>query len=551
MKEPLPALSPWAHLRYHLGRFSGYGGLYGLTLSGRAADAPPPRLDDPWPGDPKRGQAILDNDFTFFGKTIHQERNPWESPGAGKDWLSALNGFAWLRDLRALGGEQAVEKARALTLDWAERNQGPNALSHGGHGWDAAVTGNRVAAWLVNWQALFETAELNYRHRLLTSLGRQLRHLQRIAPFAGNGSDRIAAIKGWIMAAALLPGEQRNLTAAVNALTRELMRQVNPDGGHLDRTPQQHFQLLRDLLEIRIAFRTAGADTPYALQSAIDRMTPYLRMMRHGDGGLALFNGAHEGQAAAIDRILAEADVRGRVPMSAPHTGYERLQAGKLLALVDTGGNSPLAGGGGSHAGCLSLEISDGRERMVVNCGGAREGDGEWMKSLRATAAHSTLCVEGTNSSSLLPEGGLGARRAIAEIERQETDGAIWLTGSHEGYLSKFGLRHTRRLYMPGEGDDLRGEDQLTGPSGHEFAIRFHLHPRLSVSLLHNQASALLKLPGGAGWRLRVHGADMALEDSIYFGEGGEMKRCQQIVLSGRVEGESAAVKWGFHREKK
>lgn len=551
MKEPLPALSPWVHLRYHLGRLTGYGGLYGLTLSGRAADAPPSRLDDLWPGDPKRGQAILDNDFTFAGQTIHQERNPWESPGTSRDWLCTLNGFTWLRDLRALGGEQAVQKARSLTLDWTERNQGPNALSHAGHGWDAAVTGQRVAAWLVNWQALFEGAELNFRDQLLASLGRQLRHLQRVAPFAGEGADRVSAIKGWIMAAVLLPGEQRGLPMAINALTRELMRQVNPDGGYLQRTPEGHFLLLRDLLEIRMAFRTAGADTPYALQSAIDRMTPFLRMLRHGDGGLALFNGAHEGSASAIDRVIAEADVRGRIPQSAPHSGYERMQAGKLLALVDTGGRSPLDGSSGSHAGCLALEISDGRERMVVNCSGARSGNGEWAKSLRATAAHSTVCVEGTNSSSLLPDGGLGARRAIAEIERQETEGSIWLSGSHEGYLSKFGLRHLRRLYMPEAGDDLRGEDQLTGPSGHAFDIRFHLHPRLSVSLLHNQASALLKLPGGTGWRLRVHGADMALEDSVYFGEGGEMKRSQQIVLSGQVEGESATVKWGFHREKK
>ncbi len=44
---------------------------------------------------------------------------------------------------------------------------------------------------------------------------------------------------------------------------------------------------------------------PAELVAAIDRMAPMLRFFRHGDGGLALFNGTWEGDRRMIDLVLA------------------------------------------------------------------------------------------------------------------------------------------------------------------------------------------------------------------------------------------------------
>ena len=76
---------------------------------------------------------------------------------------------------------------------------------------------------------------------------------------------------------------------------------------------------------------------PLALQAAIERMAPMLRMLRHGDGRLALFHGAKESDRTLIDSLLAASRVGTPAQPSAPETGYERMVAGRTLVLVDVG----------------------------------------------------------------------------------------------------------------------------------------------------------------------------------------------------------------------
>jgi len=195
--------------------------------------------------------------------------------------------------------------------------------------------------------------------------------------------------------------------------------------------------------------------------------------------------------------------------------------------------------------------MSVGRERMIVNCG-AHPGDPEWRTAQRLTAAHSTLVVEDTNSSEIMPDGALGHGPTVVLCRRQEVDGNLWLELSHDGYQPRFGLIHHRRLYLAATGEELRGEDRLSGGgAGRRFAIRFHLHPQVQASIVQSAASVLLKLPSGSGWRLRSSGGTVALEPSVYLGRAGEVRRGQQIVISGVVEGGEVTVKWGLRRETK
>ena len=145
---------------------------------------------------------------------------------------------------------------------------------------------------------------------------------------------------------------------------------------------------------------------------------------------------------------------------------------------------------------------------------------------------------------------------------RDEDEGAIWLEVSHDGYRPLFGLVHHRRLYLAASGEDLRGEDCLNGnpPGGRAlaFAIRFHLHPGVQAMAAQDGRSVVLRLPKGGGWRLRAAGAEVGLEDSVYLGLPGQIRRCQQIVLSGTTgkPGTEAAeeadrvatVKWALQR---
>jgi uncharacterized heparinase superfamily protein len=427
---------------------------------------------------------------------------------------------------------------------WLARDEAWRALA-----WRADVLAARLVAWITHFDVFLagdEAAAL--RPAVLRSIAEQTRHLGRVAGWEAIGAARLRALKGFLIARLAQGAEERRLAAPLARLERELAAQILPDGGHVERSPAVQLAVLRDLVDLRTALRAGHLPLPEGLQNAIDRMTPMLRMLRHGDGRLAQFNGTAEEYGAVTDLVLTRSEARGRALLSAPHTGFQRLQAGKMVVIADTGTPPPRGLDRHAHAGTLSFEMSWGRERIIVNCGAWQGPDLEWRRAARHTAAHSTLIVADTNSAELLDDGSLGRRPAVTLAERTEENGSQWIAAAHDGYAANLGLLHARQLYLSADGDDLRGEDNLSGPSGVGFAIRFHLHPAVQASLTQDGAGAILRLPSGLGFRLRVEGAQMSIGESVYLG-AAEARKSQQIVLAGHVGSQGATVRWAIRRE--
>jgi uncharacterized heparinase superfamily protein len=252
-------------------------------------------------------------------------------------------------------------------------------------------------------------------------------------------------------------------------------------------------------------------------------------------------------------RADAAGGVEARDLAQLPHSGFQRMAAGKSVVIAETGAPPPHGLDAHAHAGTLSFEFSHGAERLIVNCG-AHPSAPEWRQVQRATAAHSTLVVDDTNSSMLLPPdvaygGGLALAPRSVVVRREATEAGQWLDARHNGYDEPFGLTHRRRLFLSADGLELIGEETLTGRGGKTFALRFHLHPGAQVSLTQSSQAALLKLSQGGGWRLRVQGGDLALADSIYLGQAGMVRRAQQLVVQGAIEDDTTQVKWALQKE--
>lgn len=523
--------------------------LYGWTLSARTPTALMIAPSDPWPGDAATGQAILQGNFICAGQRVAHPAPLWHPLGVDRPWCLALHGFDWLRDLRALGGDAARRGARDLVASWLAAYQRWDALA-----WEPAVIGKRLTAWLGHYDFFASSAEIEFRHRLLGSMVQQARHLGRVLPAGLAGLDLLENIQGLLLAGLALPGQESLLQRGLELLRGELAKQLLGDGGHVERAPARQLALLRNLVVLRSAYHAAELPVPADLQNAIEQAAPMLRLLRHGDGGLALFNGGRASEGWLVDMVLQHAGGAGPTLKAAPMSGFQRLQAGRCLVLVDAGDLPAPGYDAQAHAGTLSFEMSVGRERLIVNCG-AQQGDGAWRDVQRTTAAHSTLCLADRNSSELQAGGASGRRQARVTCRREEAEGMSLLEMSHDGYEPLFGLTHRRRIYISANGEDLRGEDCLLGSADAakhgEFAIRFHLHPDVTVSLTQSGESALLRLPKGGGWRFRASGASLAVEPSVYLGDEGPIRRTQQVVLKGRGHGDETVVKWALQREAK
>jgi uncharacterized heparinase superfamily protein len=507
----------------------------------RVPDAPALPVRDPWPGDPARGAQLLKGELELGGGVRGLRPGFWAEPSGPVLLRAAGHGFTWLRDLRALGTDAARLRARALVSDWIATGAS-DPLSQ-----RPDVAGARLAAWLGHYDFFFAAADDAFRQKLMSRLVADARGLSAALPPEEIDARALTALKGLIAAAVALPDHGGFLLRAQRFLPQEITRQVAPDGSQGERSPTALLAALQDLTEIRALLQAAQATPPTTLAPAIERLAGTLRALRHGDGGLALFNGSKEEHPSLVELVLTQAGRSGRTPANLPEGGFQRLAAGRSLVVADCGVPPPPGLDHAAHAGTLSFEMSIGRERLIVNCGAFPAGGAEWRDAVRATAAHSTLVIADVNSSELKPEG-LGRRPQAVELQRQEANGAHWLEASHDGWAKPFGAVHRRRLYLAESGEDLRGEDTVEAATPQPFAIRFHLHPSVHANLQQDGGAVLLRLPSGGGWRLRADGAQVSVEESIYLG-GPEPRRAEQVVLTGLPDGPQH-VKWAISKVK-
>jgi uncharacterized heparinase superfamily protein len=239
-----------------------------------------------------------------------------------------------------------------------------------------------------------------------------------------------------------------------------------------------------------------------------------------------------------------------------------RLERGSTVVLVDAGPPPPMVLAGAACAGCLSFELSSGSELVLVNGGVPGEIDAGSRSLARATPNHNTLCLGEQSSAKLVRDRHLERDIGAPPLRHpdhvtcalQKADGAIGLEASHDGYVGRWGLLHTRTLRLNGAGSRLAGVDRLGPAKGVvrfswdvPFSIHFHLHPRAEARLAPSAEAAELVLDGGETWRLRATGAALSIEDSIYFADAAGARPAQQVVLRAQCYGASE-VSWVIER---
>lgn len=527
------------------------------------AIAPPERLrvapPDIRTADSTVADEIYAGYFTFEGKTVHtQGASPFAFVPPSPGWRRALAGFAWLRHLRAADRALAQANARALVADFLalRKSSADDPVM------EPAVVARRMLSFLAQSPVLLDGAGPEFYDAFMMSLARSARLLWRtLAGDKVHGADRAVCAIALAEFSACADNGRKIAPFVTRALAVELDRQVLSDGGHISRNPQVVLDLLLDLLPLRQVYAARGVQPPAAALRAIDRMMPMLRMLQHGDGSLALFNGMG---ATALDRlvtVLAHDDSRGAAPTNAPYAGYQRMEARDAIVIVDAGAPPPLEFARNAHAGSLSFEYSLGAERVVVNCGAPAAQHEEARELARATAAHSTLVINDRSSARIAPasrRGWLAGRMVsgprIVRVDRHALGDATALALSHDGYARDFGFVHERVLTLANDGALLLGEDRLVTVegthkpvSGVEFALRFHLHPRLRAVLTADGESVALFLANGERVLFQAEGVAPRIEDSIFFAAPGAARKCAQIVLQQTVA-PGAEVRWSFRR---
>ena len=510
----------------------------------RLGDATPDRIqywgNDPRTGNLERGRDILSGRWRIGAEHIKGEfAQPWPLAQPSRHFAARLHSFNWLTDLAALG---PVANARIAELidTWVELYGEWDELA-----WDPELAAERLYAWLCWGRAAFETGAPERRVALLRSAAR---HARLLLLAQSELSDRhLGSIKAGaalvLAGAAGFPEARRLSEQGEEMLVEACAKQFLPDGGHLSRSPEALAKAFFDLITATEALE----ENPHLITDTLPKLGNMLRMLRHGDGGLACFHGGSEGSAASIDAALARCPGEVRAFQFANHSAFQRLAIGPMCAIFDVGGAPPLSYAERAHASALAFEMSSERERLIVNIGAGRELSPEARQAARATNAHSTLSLGDALSATLEDRRGKGSPRLVGptldEVRRSSDESGVTVQGRHDGYRNSFGLLHRRYVFVDNDGKNLRGIDELMrpmkqkGPAPKEhipYVTRFHLHPSVSARVIEHQM-ALLETPGGQSWRLRTDAPVIAIEASTYWG-GHFPRDTFQITLSGGAD---------------
>jgi len=408
---------------------------------------------------------------------------------AARDWNDASRSRLWIYNLHYFDDLTArdfrLRRAwhEALVTRWIEENP-PGQ----GAGWEPYPTSLRMANW-IKWalaSAPMSSAPAAGRSE---SLAIQARWLGTRLEVHLLGNHLWANAKALVMAGLFFDGPEADhwRRRGLAILDAELGEQFLPDGGHFERSPMYHAILLEDVLDlVQLSGVFPGVLTATfvdRLRSLAIRMLRWLRVMSHPDGQVSFFNDAafriaapyaaladYAGQLAiAVDRTPLQ------VVEALPDSGYVRLETPRAAVLCDVAPVGPDHQPAHAHADTLSFELSVDGRRVIVNGGTSTYATGAERDRQRGTAAHSTVEVDGVNSSDVWAGFRVARRARPFDVRSGVSADHLWVEGAHDGYRHRPGKVIHRRMWSL-DADGLTVTDRLEG-SFVQAVARFMFHP--------------------------------------------------------------------------
>jgi uncharacterized heparinase superfamily protein len=466
--------------------------------------------------------------FRFLNEEHVLREGGWDDPALPKLLRYNLHYFD---DLNAQDASARVEWHRNLLSQWVREN--PPAT---GSGWEPYPLSLRVVNW-IKWALAGNPLPTE----CIASLAVQARFLSQRLEWHLLGNHLFANAKALVFAGLFFQGDEADgwLATGLDILKREVPEQILADGGQFERSTMYHALALEDMLDLINLGRAAEMPMPAAWFDVAARMVVWLATMSHPDDGIALFNDAAFGIAPSnkeLRRYAAALGVdAGRTPYSQrrllAESGYARAEATNAVLIIDVAPIGPDYLPGHAHADTLSFELSLFGQRLFTNGGTSRYGLGVEREAERGTAAHTTVVVDGKDSSEVWAGFRVARRARPFDIQVIQTGSDIEITGAHDGYTRLPGRPVHRRVWQLKDGR-LCIVDRVDGRFSTAVA-RYHLHPKILCDIDPAGSHGSFRLPGGQLARWEATGGAARLAESFYCPEFGIRLRrpCLEIPV--------------------
>ena len=483
-----------------------------------------------WHSDPvhhRRAPLICWADIPYLDPSVGDHKIIWEL-NRHQSWLQLGRAY-WLtgdpRYARAIVGQMG---------SWLESNPPLTGIN-----WSSMLEISfRTISWTMAVHFLAGSTQLHAEDipelpaNCLAAIDMQLRHIEQHLSYYFSPNTHLTgeALALYVVGQAFpeLAPSERWIETGRRILLREIERQIQRDGGHVERsTHYQRYTLDFYLLALLTARRAEDEEAARAFADAATRLAEFTQGVADDDGRLPLIGDDDGGTlwpiagrecndvrdslataAAALDRpdfapwglqeetlwvaapeamaFEARGD-RDRVEQSGvgsrtfPDTGCVVMRAEGEHLVLDTGAHGYM-NGGHAHADALSLTLSIGGRPLLVDPGTSTYTmDPQLRDRMRGSFSHNTLSLDGRPQS--IAAGPFRWRTTVNARLRasRHNAGFDWAEGVHDGYSP---IDH-RRSVIRAEGagwlvvDELvaRGGDEIDQHAIHSASAHWHFHP--------------------------------------------------------------------------
>ncbi|MCH7725848.1 MAG: alginate lyase family protein, partial [Planctomycetes bacterium] len=389
-------------------------------------------------------------------------------------WVVTLHYHQWLYELARIveDDNSNCERARKLfghyLQDWLRHcdvgTPGSEFLSC-----NAYAIATRLGWWV---RAFFKvecelrSCDSELYDRWLESFWRQAEHLHANLEWDLRANHLLRDAVGLAWVGRFFRDDRSNhwLETASRIAVEQAEEQVLADGGHFERSPAYHLEVMDDflalfhLLKDEVARRT--------VRTAWSRMAEAAQWMCHPDGQIAQFNDTSR-------RYVTEtvsAGMQSHEPREAmPDHGGKFLEQFGLAVwkgdpwtlFFDLGEIGPDYQPGHAHADTLSIECAYQGQRLLVDPGCHSYDHDERRRYDRATDSHNTVCIDGIDSSEVWHIFRVGRRAKPFGRDVVVHDNGLTATASHEGYRHLPGKPVHTRTVRVGDGAAAKGVKNL------------------------------------------------------------------------------------------
>jgi uncharacterized heparinase superfamily protein len=491
------------------------------------------------------GRLKKPGQINLLGVTRNLGNPPdWLQSGAPLLWRFHLHYWDWAWSLAA---EPDRAAARALFAQlW--RSWRAAVTFGGGDAWYPYPAALRAWSWCGLYSALIAGGD--HEQLFVTELAAHAGFLRWHLESDVGGNHLIKDLKALTGLAVFFADEQL-LHQALGRLTRQLAVQVLPDGGHFERAPAYHCQVLADLIDIAGLVAATGRRPVRGLDLAIARMRGWLGSVML-PAGLPLLNDGYPVDDAMLAALGPERPAAGPVRML-PDTGLVLASAGGWELLADVGAPCPDELPAHAHADTLGCLVQVDGTPLLVEAGTSTYEPGTARGYERSTAAHNTAEVDGADSTEVWGAFRAARRARVDGVTVDAGPGGVTIEAAHDGYRRLAGRPvHRRRWSLTADGVSV--QDQVTGGGAHAIAIRWHLPPGSAVQL----GPGLGQLGAGQPARARRHqpahaqpGPDTGVLDLQVATAAGAFDVAIRAPAGAWVAVETGSVAAGFERVSK